>query len=546
MEKVLHHKVLRIIYYVLSFIILISSASSINISHIVLDIDDYIFLFILVLSYILVNKYSIKLKYTNLNFSDFIIIVLYIIFGVQITVLLLFTCYLLILSIEYKNNKNQNLLTENTVIFNTNLIILSVYLSHLTYYLIDKLYYIRNYEAVSVIVFSISFLIVNYILFCLDLSFEKSKLMLLTLQNGLYYIFLNFLLCTVIASFSLLLYNLYNYLPIVIMNVFIIFVSFSLNSLNTLKTTNNNLKAISQCTTYVISKADFKLKLHHVIQTIEGIIPFVFCGIYFFRDTYDYLYPVTYKSNFIANFDDTKFFAGDENRLYKEIIAGNVIFKESSFFKNNINIVNNTSSNIRYVLIIPIKNSNFTAGFIMLCLSRYNALKDEIELLCTLGQHLGMMNLHINTNISDNILTNRKYDGLTRYIDYNIKYKIFFTLAMIEISNYRDIIEEYNTDFYNSFKSELVKYISKYLSSLDNLLFSEKENIYIAFNLLDSRNALNKLEELETLLKAFTFKNICITTRIAYSTCEYPIEGTNSDEILAIVYRKLHAKNKNA
>lgn len=542
MQKINLHKYSRMIYYILFLLILVLSTNDLFESNITLYSDDVIFLIIFMISFILVNKYSIKLKNTSLNFNDFLIIILYIKFGISISITLLFICYLIILSIDYKDSKKQSFLTENIFIFNTVLVILSVYFTHLSSTFIDSIYYIRHYEIISGIVFSIVFLIFNYILFCLDLSFEKNKLILITLQDGLYYILLNFLLCTVMSVFSLSLYNLYGYLPMVIITVFIIFISFALNNLNNIKSKNNNLMSILQYSTYVISKLDFKVKLNHSIQVIEGIIPFIYCGIYLFRENYHSLYPICYKNNFLIDFKDTKFHLDKEDKFLREIYNGNVVFEENSSFKNIINLVNVSYSDIKYVLAVPIKNSDFTVGFILLCLSRHKELEDEKELLFTLGRHIGMVHFHINDIIKNNIINYKNYDGLTRYIDNNIKNKIFFTLAMIEISNSEDIIKKYNSDFYEAFKTYLQKFISQVLSPMDIILCFEKENIYIAFNLLDSKNVHDKLKEIEQLLMDFKFKNLNITPKISYSTCEYPMDGISSDEVLSIIYRNLQNK----
>lgn len=542
MKKTNFHKYLRIIYYIFSLLILFFSVHNLLKGSIKFYDEDVIFLFFLMISLILVNKYSIQLKSTKLNFNDFLIIILYVKFGTYISIILLFVCYLIIAGIEYKGSKNQNFLTENIFIFNNVLVILSVYFSYLFYNYIDYIYFIRDYEILSAVVFSTAFLTTNYILFCLDLSFEKNKIILITLQDGLYYILLNYTICSIMAVFSLFLYNQYGYLPTVIVTIFIILTSFTLNNLNNLNSANNNLKAISQCSIYLLSKVDFKIKLNHVIHVIENIVPFVYCGIYFFRKNYDKLYPICYKSNSLTDLESTIFYVNSEEKFFEEISSGNVVVADNIFYRNSLKLSNITNNDIKYILSIPIKNLDSTVGFITVCISQYKELKDETKLLCDLGHFLGMVSFNVDTAINNNIINYKNYDGLTRYIDYNIKNKIFFTLALIEISNYDDIIKKYNSDFYEAFKAHMIAFINKFLSPLDAVMCFEKENIYIVFNLLDSKNTNNKLEEIEKLLVDFKFINIDITPNICFSTCEYPIEGINGDEVLSVVYRNLQNK----
>jgi GGDEF domain-containing protein len=334
-------------------------------------------------------------------------------------------------------------------------------------------------------------------------------------------------------------------MPIVAMTALIIFISFTLNSLNKLRTSNENLKAISQCSTRIMTNGDFKVSLQNSIQTVERILPFIYCGIYLVRDNYDSLYPVCYKCNTLISLEDLKFLSIKDNSIYREIINGNTIYTESKYFTGIIPIINTLSKEIKYTAVIPIRTADFTTGFMLICFDRHLDINEELELLSTLGAHIGMINFYINTNIKDNIIGYKNYDGLTRYIDYNIKHKIFFTLAVIEIENYMDIIEKYNLDFYEAYKLELARIISKLLSSNDIMLCFEKEDIYVIFNLLDSKNAQSKLQQIASFLESYKFNDILLNTKISYAASEYPMDGVNGDEILANTYRKLHS-NKNA
>jgi GGDEF domain-containing protein len=397
-----------------------------------------------------------------------------------------------------------------------------------------------------IIIFGFIFLIFNYVLFCIDLSFQKKVIVLITLQNGLYYVILNSLLCTLIASLAIYLYNFYGYVPIVVMTCFIIFTSFAINSLDKLKTTNKNIKAIAECTTHIISPyLDFKTKLQHVIEVIDGIIPFVYCGIYFFREGYEQLYPLCYKSNHFITIKDLKFTQAKDNEVSRMIRLGNPIYKENSYLKDTLAIINTLSSESKYNLIIPIKHTEASIGFIILCLDRNNDYSEETELLTTLGKHIGIVNFHINTNVKSNTIIHKNYDALAKYIDYNISHKIFFTLAIIEVINFSDIINNYNSDFYLSYKNEIIKLISNHLSTNDCIICFQKEDIYIIFNLLDSNNSEQKLQELKVVLDNYNFKDIINSTKICYALCEYPLESISTDELLAKTYRKLY-KEKNA
>lgn len=546
MKKLSLHMISRIVYYFSALIILIYSFNSLKNSKIILSMEDFVFLLILCLSFLLVNKYSISLKDTKLVFNDFIVLIVYIKFGISISVILLFVCYLLISIIEYKDNKKLNILMENTHIFNNSLFILSTFCAHIVFSFLNKIFVIEIYQLMFIITFGFIFLLFNYILFCIDLSFQKKVLVLITLQNGLYYVILNSLLCTLIASLAIYLYNFYGYVPIIVMTCFIIFISFAINSLDKLKTTNKNIKAIAECTTHIISPSlDFKSKLQHVIEVIDGIIPFVYCGIYFFREDYENLYPLCYRSNYFIKIEDLKLTLSKDSEVSRMLRLGNPMYKENSYLKDTLALVDTLSSEIKHNLIIPIKHTEASIGFILLCLGKSNNYSEETELLTTLGKHIGMVNFHINMNIKNNTLIHKSYDALAKYIDYNISHKIFFTLAIIEVINFNDIINNYNNDFYLSYKNEIIKLISSHLSSNDCIICFQKEDIYIIFNLLDSNNSNEKLQELKTALDNYNFKDIIKSTKICYALCEYPLESINTDELLAKTYRKLY-KEKNA
>lgn len=544
MNKSFFHRSLRIFYNLISLSILIFSLYKIKANNITLYPVDYIFLSILIISFILVSKYSIRLKSTNLNFSDFIIIVCYMKFNIYCTVLFIFICYLIIFVLEYKNSRKLNLLTENIYIINNSIIILAVFISNFILNLLDNIYYIRNYETATVVLFSLVLLSINYILYCIELSFQKNSLVIITLENGLYFILLNFLLCTIIASLAIFLYRLYDYVPIIVMTVFIIFISYSLSRLDKLKVSNHNLRIVNECTGHLISNTDFKVKLQRAINIIEDIVPFIYCGIYWKREKYDFIYPVTYKCNNLTHHNDLKFLSTTESIMFNELWSGSILYKDATDFSSSINIVNTHSYDIKYSIVVPIKNDAKMVGFIFLCLNRYIELDEELELLSIIGSNLGMINYHINATLKSNIITYKNYDGVFKYIDYNIKRKIFFTLALMEIENYNEIIEKYNRDFYETLKAEIARIISTLLSSLDNILCFEKEDIYIVFNLLDSKNAENKLNEISEFLSNFRYKDIPVNTKVKFSVSEYPIEGVSGDEILDIAYRKLHHLKK--
>ncbi|ERI95649.1 hypothetical protein HMPREF1982_00123 [Clostridiales bacterium oral taxon 876 str. F0540] len=334
-------------------------------------------------------------------------------------------------------------------------------------------------------------------------------------------------------------------MPVVFMTAFIIFISFSLNSLDTLRNSNKNLKTITESTSFLISRADFKVKLQHTIQTIESMTAFNFCGIYIARENYNSIYPITYKCNALISLEDLKFTSTSDNHVYNELMSGVSLYKESSYFKKSLNLVNTLSKDIKYTAAVPIKDSNQAVGFFILGFDRYLNLNEELELIGILGRHMGMVNFYLNTNIKNNSITYKNYDGLVKYIEYNIKNKIFFTLAIIELTNYTEIIEKYNLDFYETFKGELSRIISKLLSTNDNILCFEKEDIYIVFNLLDIKNASNKLNDISNFLNNFKYKDIPLNIRISYACSEYPVEGINADEILDNTYRKLNL-NKSA
>lgn len=542
MNTSISHKILRVLYYFSTILLIILSVTKIRTTLSTLYLDDYIFFAILIISFILINKYSIRLKSTNLNFSDFIVIICYMKFDLYITILAISASYLITFFIEFKNSKDLNLITENTQIFNCSMVITSLFVSNYLLNIVDGVYSIRIYSTITVILFSLFMMSLNYILYCIELSLLNKSIVLITLESGLYFIFLNFFISTTIASFSLFVYSFYGYMPVVAMTAFIIFISFSFNTVDRLKVSNTNFKTLSECTAFLISKADFKIKAQHVIQTIETIVPFVYCGIYFTREKYNYIYPISYKFNILASLDSTLFRSSSDNNVFTQIMSGIPIYKESSYFGNSIGLVNTFPDKTKYALAIPIRDSDSTTGFALICIDRHLDLTEEIEILSTLTEHLGMVNFHININMRNNNIGYKNYDSLTRYIDYNIKYKIFFTLAVLEIDNYLEIIQTYNRDFYETFKNELSRLISKFLSPSDLILCFDKENIYIVFNLLDAENSLKKLEEISEFLKYYKYKDIPIETKISYAVTEYPMEAVNSDEILSSAYRKLQYK----
>ncbi len=294
------------------------------------------------------------------------------------------------------------------------------------------------------------------------------------------------------------------------MTAFIIFISFALNGMNKLKTSNRNLKSISECTAFTISKADFKIKLQCAIQTIETMLPFVYCGIYLTREKYNSLYPTSYKCNDLISLEYLKFSTIQDNSIYSQIMSGITLHKESQYFANCLTLINNFSDEMKYTAAVPIKNSDTIEGFVLLCFDRYLEIDEELQLISALGSHIGMVNSNISINIENNLLSYKSYDGLTRYIDYNIKNKIFFTLAVLEIENYREIIQKYNSDFYEAYKLEIGRLISNFLCSKDIILCFEKEDMYIVFNLLDSTNAHFKLKEISEFLESFKFKDILL------------------------------------
>jgi hypothetical protein len=264
-----------------------------------------------------------------------------------------------------------------------------------------------------------------------------------------------------------------------------------------------------------------------------------------FRDKYSTIYPLSHKTNHLINLNDLKFIQTNDNEVYRQILVGNILNYEAQDVSSQFPFINTLSKHIKNTIIIPIEDLSGVIGFMFICVNHYNDLQEESELLEILGHNVGIVNSHINNTIKNNICFQKNLDGLARYLDYNIKGKILFTLGVIEISNFDEIINSYNLDFYEAFKNEASKMISKALSHNDYILCFDKDDIYIVFNLLDYKNAINKLKDLSSLIESFSLRGVTFSVKTNYVACEYPVEGINSDEIISKVYRKLH-KEKNA
>lgn len=533
-------KNIRILYLICTLALL---ASHLPLkSNSVLYSTDYVFLAILLIAYVLLSKFNIRLNGSYLTLIDYVLLICYFKFDIGITLWFILASYICIGIIDHKYYRNLDFITENEYVFNMLLMTLSTYLAHITLEGLDKVYYLYNYSTISVIVFSVSLLIFNYILFCTDISIQNGKLTLITLEDGLYYVIINSFICTLIGLVSLYLSEFLNYIPIVIIVFIVIFISFALNNLYKLKNMNDSLKAISMYTSFTISKNDLKSKLYGVIKTVESIEPFIYCGIYFFRENHDVIFPICFKSTLITTTEDLKFVSTPDNRNYALIMEGNLLHQSKNPNPSWISYFDKFPKEIKSTIAIPIKGSEKTLGFILLALPRFKDIDDKLELLSILGSHLALMNENISIIINNSIVPYKNFDGLSKLLDYNIKNKLLFTFGIIEIQNLQEIITKYNSDFYEVLRNDLVKQIYKYVSAYDEVLCFEKENIFIVFNLLDAVNSTYKLKQLCSMFEEFQFGNLTVNLKLSFSVSEYPLESSNKEELLENAYKKLYTK----
>jgi hypothetical protein len=301
---------------------------------------------------------------------------------------------------------------------------------------------------------------------------------------------------------------------------------------------------LSECTTEIISKGEFKEKLFTVVKTIEKIIPFTYCGIYLFRKNYNYIHPISYKSKFIINPKSLNISVNNNYEIYNTIESGKPFYTTNEAKFHVLAAFNENKSLIKSMLIIPIKSSKKLYGCIIISLNKYLNSNEDFSLISILGKQLGIAYENICFMIKSSLISLNKYSDLLTYMDNNIKYKILFTTAIIEIINYKNIISQYNFDLYESLKKDLSEQIKRFLSPYDIILYTEKEDIYIEFIMCDSINAENKLKEVSIFLDTYKYKNISIKTNIIYSTVEYPQDGTTKEDLLETAHRKLFNKKK--
>lgn len=537
MKNSLSLKILRINYYICALIIAFSILISYPKTN--LYMEDYIFICILILSYIIIEKLALNLKDIFISFGDYIIIISYFIFNIKILIIILLLANLTIFTIDnITSNDANSSLFFNSHFFNISVIIISVFLSYTSFEFM-KSFFNTNFELVtSIFIFAVIFLIFNYILVFIDQIISKSSIKDISTNKALSYFMFSFILSLITSYISLYLYNILQYTLVLLFTMFLIFISFNLNKVFQYRKENMDLININNCYHKILSKSNYNNKLYAVIDTIEKILPFYYCGIYHFIDKHEYVYPLSHKNETSMDLDSLRLENLNKNKFLNVIQSGNPLYTKDLSILNSFNLCLNNNF-INNILILPINNSESTMGCIFIGLKQYKNIDKEIQFLTSLTSNLSLITENMVNFIKERTKCFLSYNEFLEHLDFNINNKLCFTLAIIEIKNYSDIINKFNMELYETLKKDIAKTMEPMLSSYDSILYYEKEDIFILFDLQDSLNAKEKLKDIEEYFKGYKF-NGEIKTEIIYALSEYPMDGISKEDIITKTYKNLY------
>ncbi len=535
MNKSISFKILRINYFLCALIITISIFfSSIKINF---TMEDTMFVFILLISYLLMEKLPIEFDNFYISFSNYILIISYFIFNIKILLIIIILSRISLLIIDRSFFKPSRSLLYNNNILNGSMTIISVFLSHVILEFFKEYYNPNLNLFLSIVIFHIFFLFFNFLLILIDKIISEDNPKNLSTNKSLLYFLLILILSISTSYLTLFLYNIFQYTIVLLFTLFLTFTSYTLRTITNLRTENKNLIDINECYYNSCLKINHINKLYKAIETIENIVPFSYCGVYYFIDKHEYLYPICYKNKLDLDLEILKLKSIQNN------ISLNLIYTGKELYTSNKDVINSLNSNlydhINFALILPLHSADNLIGCIFIGFNKYINMDKHIKLLNYLTRDISLISTDLISSVkrSSNIITS--YKDFLEYIDFNINNKVFFTLAIVEIHNYLKIMAEYNVDVYENLRKDVSEKIRSMLSSYDSILYFEKEDIFILFNLQDSLNAKEKLKEICKYFSNYKFNNKIILN-IIYAYSEYPSDGINKDEIITKAYKNLY------
>ena len=506
--------------------------------------EDLIFITIMILSYIIIGKFSMKLNNLYFSLEDYIIVILYFIFQMNLLILIMLISFLLSSILDILTTENKNNINYNKYIINLSILMLTLLFSHRSLSFIREMYSGNINLVLSILLFSTFFTLFNYILLLIDtLLKNKSKVQDILSKKALYYFSIIFLTSSTMSYITLYLYEIFQYTLVIVFTLFVIFLSYTFNAIGNLKQENIFLNSLIESYNKMISKSSYTNKLYTVINTIETIVPFYYCGIYNFIGNNEYIYPICNKNEANVDYENLKIKNLGNNPVLDLIQCGKYFYTKNENILKYFSIKKH-NPNIESILIFPISNIKDTLGCILIAFDNYSPSTKEILLIEQLSKSVGVFTEEKISSIVSrkNMYTN--YEDFSSILDKNICQKNLFCLSIVEIKNYAEILNTYGIDVYENIKLNLSENISKGLSSLDYILCNKKEDIKIIFNLQDGLNAGNKLEKLKKDFTNYKFNNK-IEIEVLYTLVEYPMDGINKEELISKSYKILYEKGLN-
>lgn len=537
MKSSLFFKIIRLNTYLCA--LLAALAVFLTSSNNTLYLEDLLFIIIVSISYILLAKLSININGLFVNLCDYIIIISYFIFNIKILVIVLWLSYLSIFLIDRIFNKYKAPIYLDKNLFNFSRIIISIFLSHILLSKVQQFYGNNLNLLISIILFSCTFVFLSFIILMMDELFYRKPSEKVYTSKLISYISVALILSILLSYICLYLYTIFQYTLVLLFTLLLIFISYALNKLISLKKENSDLAYISQCYNKILSKTSYNNKLYSIIETIEKIIPFYYCGIYHIINKHEYLYPLCYKNDSIIDLDSVKLENIEHNEVLKIIESGKPFYTRETQMLNSLNI-NLYNNSINAILILPLYSSKELLGCIFIALHRYENLDKELELLNNFSENISLI-----CNDTVEYIKNypRQFSSYNKFLDTlekNIINRYSFTLCILEIKNQSHIINKFSLELLETIKKDVAKEISLMLSSYDSILYCEKDDIFILFNLQNSLTAEEKLKEISNHFKSHKLNNT-IEVEIIYSTSEYSIDGVSKEDLIAKTYRKLYS-----
>ena len=489
-----------------------------------LNINDYLFVAALSISFLLIIHWKNKLYGPLILFYDFNLIISLFIYNIIVSIFILLLSYIILCIFTKKNHVRGYFSADNHLLKNYCMIALSLFFTKGAYLILSHNIDGKPLLFVKVLIINLFYHLFFYIFTSIDYLTESTLLKKNNMLDNIITALVNFVYSTMLIYLTLTFNTLLGQLPLTIMlllNTSLAFYYINSQKLEYEKNCIVNLQdAIKNS---LSSKYDVFQKCYIYLNAINEILPCSLLSTYLIFDNQKKIMPIIYKCNESLTLKELSFKTENINDFNKLIDSSHTSWIAGEKLSNYFAFINKLNLGESNFVVVPLYINTKILGFTLLY-PKYNTYNTNTFKYIANSQDCLSLMLESYYN-----LINKYPIWITTYDEFNscikdfINNKLSFTVHKLEVVNRHLQI--------NFLDNNLQYLIVNHLNSLDKIFFDSTNTIYVVHALEYSLNANIIIESIEK--EVCNYKNInLIGNEFKTTVVEYPTDYNTFYEIM--------------